>query len=185
MARGYHIVIDRPAPKIGGVTVKRKHFWMPCILHEGFDDLPEEEQAKLYKATYWADNITHGEWKALLGHDDAKRYDKSRLKKKAAGWLMALARIAYLRPEFFAAVVKQARTMYEEQVQDKYPWAAMVHLLAGLEPEDEHTSTHVGMLKEGENFVRVPAGHQAMVFTQEMYDDIVERAERREEQDDE
>jgi hypothetical protein len=56
------------------------------------------------------------------------------LKKKAAGWLMALARIAVLNPELFQAAMADARRTYSAQVKDEYPWVSMVDHMVGLEP---------------------------------------------------
>ena len=99
---------------------------MPCIINDRFDDLTPEEQAALFKATYWADNITEREWPVVLDHDDANKVHRSRLKKKGAGWLMALARIAHLNPELFRAMAEQACTMYVDQVEENFPWLDLV-----------------------------------------------------------
>src|SRR5918994_1368246 len=48
------------------------------------------------------------------------------VKKKVAGWLMALARIAVLNPELFRMAVEDAHRMYGEQVKNEYPWNHMV-----------------------------------------------------------
>ena len=48
------------------------------------------------------------------------------VKKKVAGWLMALARIAVLNPELFRMAVEDAHRMYGEQVKNEYPWNQMV-----------------------------------------------------------
>jgi hypothetical protein len=66
---------------------KRKNRYMPCIISERFGGLPPEEQAAVVKAAYWSDNITNAEWPVVLKHEDATASNKSRLKKKAAGWL--------------------------------------------------------------------------------------------------
>jgi hypothetical protein len=81
--------------------------------------MSDEEDAEMLKATYWADLIAQAEWKAVLGHDDCSPSAKSRLKKKASGWLIALARIYLLRPELFAEIADRANTSYEQQVEDE------------------------------------------------------------------
>jgi hypothetical protein len=91
---------------------------MPCIIHSRFDELTPQEQAAVYKAVYWSDNITDAEWPVVLGHEEATAPNKSRLKKKAAGWLMGLARIHYLNPELFAEIAAKADDMYREQIED-------------------------------------------------------------------
>jgi hypothetical protein len=113
----------------------RKNLWHPCALGPEFEKADAAEQLRLFKATYWADNITNAEWPVLLRQPDAKNVavNRSRLKKKASGWLMALARISVLNPDLFAAICEQARTMYADQVKDDYPWHHMAPGLAGLE----------------------------------------------------
>jgi hypothetical protein len=81
--------------------------------------MTEEEVADVYKATYWADNIAGSEWPAVLRHDDCSPSAKSRLKKKAAGWLMALQRIALINPELFEEIAGKANEMYREQIEDE------------------------------------------------------------------
>lgn len=71
-----------PSYNHGGTTFHRKNLFMPCIINDRFDDLTPEEQAAIYKATYWADNITNREWPVVLNHDDANKVHRSRLKKR-------------------------------------------------------------------------------------------------------
>ena len=118
--------------EIGGTTVRRKNLYMPCIIGPVFDEATPEEQARILKATFWADNITNSEWPVVLDHDEATKVNRSRLKKKGAGWMMALARIAYLNPDMFRAMCAQARTMYVDQIEEEFPWSAMVLALSGL-----------------------------------------------------
>ena len=92
---------------------------MPCIVGPRYDEASPEEKVRLLKATKWADRIADAEWKALLGEEDANRYAKSRLKGKAAEWLMALGRIAYLNPELFAEITEKAAALYEEQIEER------------------------------------------------------------------
>ena len=68
-----------------------------------------------------ADLVTQTEWPVVLGHEGTKRYTRSRLVKKAAGWLVALGRIARLNPELFGAIVDRAMAMYREQVEEEHP----------------------------------------------------------------
>ena len=71
-----------------------------------------------------------------------KAYVKSRLKKKAAGWLMALGRIIAINPELAAAILRDADKMYREQVHEEppIPWAVLADLIEtgwqadGIEP---------------------------------------------------
>jgi hypothetical protein len=100
-----------------GVRAHRKNTYMPCIIGPKFEEASLAEQVRILKATYWADNITKAEWPAVLRHDDCSPSAKSRLKKKAAGWLMALQRIAYLHPELFEEIVEKSTTMYRDQVE--------------------------------------------------------------------
>jgi hypothetical protein len=103
---------------IGEHSFDRKNLYLPCAINARLEEMSAEEQAGVYRAAYWADNITEGEWPVVLSHEDAKRYHRSRLKKKAAGWLVAFARIVALRPEFAADIAAAAEEMYREQVGD-------------------------------------------------------------------
>jgi hypothetical protein len=107
-----------PEYQFGDTTVRRKHTWLPCIIGERFDAMSEEEQAAACRSTYWADNITNGEWPVVLRHDGVKAYVRSRLKKKAVGWCMALARLAVLNPQLFAEITEKADEMYREQIEE-------------------------------------------------------------------
>ena len=99
----------------------RKNAWLPCIINEEMDDMSEEEIVAVMRSTYWADNITNSEWPALLGHEGASRSARSKLKKKAIGWMMALGRIAYLDPKFYNTIVKEAMDLYAEQIKMPHP----------------------------------------------------------------
>lgn len=111
-----------PRYKVGDQVVRRKNFYMPCVIGERVEEMSEEEYAAILKATKWADNITNAEWPAVLGHDDCSPSAKSRLKKKAAGWLMALGRIAYLNPDLHREIVEQAEQMYRDQIGEDHPF---------------------------------------------------------------
>jgi hypothetical protein len=106
-----------PTYKIGDQTFRRKNLYMPCALGWTFDALTEDEQVRLYRETSWADNITNGEWPVLLGQP-VKAYVRSRLKRKAVGWLMALSRIALLNPPLFVEILDSAAEMYRRQISD-------------------------------------------------------------------
>ena len=114
-----------PRYKHGDETFRRKNFYMPCIINDRFDSLPPEEQVRLLKATYWADNMTESEWPVVLRKPDCSPSARSRLKRKATGWLVALQRIARLHPEFFEAIAAQADTLYREQIEEPPP----IHLV--------------------------------------------------------
>ena len=107
-----------PTYDFDGERVRRKNLYMPCIIGPKFEQADTAEQARILKATYWADNISTREWEALLGEEGFDRSAKSRLKKKAAGWLVALARIHLLNPELFEQIARQADTAYTEQIED-------------------------------------------------------------------
>jgi hypothetical protein len=111
-----------PKYQIGGQTVRRKNLYLPCAIAAEIDNMSPEEQAAVYKAAFWADNITNAEWPAALGDEDCSPSAKSRLKKKAAGWLMALGRIAYLNPDLYREIVKQAEEMYRDQIGEDHPF---------------------------------------------------------------
>jgi hypothetical protein len=139
-----------PTYRIGDQTVRRKNFYRPCILDEEFEKARNDkaELARLLKITAWADNITNAEWPVVLGYEQATASNRSRLKRKAAGWLMALARIAVLNPELFRGAVDDARRMYGEQVKDEYPWSRMVVALAGLEEGERPCTIEVRVVPE-------------------------------------
>ena len=110
-----------PTYDFNGTRVRRKNLYMPCIVGPRFEDANEDEQADILKATYWADSITNAEWPAVLDRDDCSPSAKSRLKKKAAGWLMALQRIGKINPELFEEVAAKADEMYREQIEEEPP----------------------------------------------------------------
>jgi hypothetical protein len=122
-----------PVYKFGDERVRRKNWYMPCVLGPEFDQAGEDEQARILKATYWADFITAAEWEALLGEEGCSPSARSRLKKKAAGWVIALGRIAMLNPDLFMAAVEQALRLYGEQTQSEYPSAWLAGSVWDLE----------------------------------------------------
>lgn len=122
-----------PEYLIGDQTVRRKHTYMPCAIGPRFDQATPQEQVRILKATYWADNVTNAEWPALLDHEGFSPSARSRLKKKAAGWMIALGRIAVLNPELFAEIVERATVTYEEQTETEYPAAGIAGALVSLQ----------------------------------------------------
>jgi len=134
-----------PKYRVGDQVVRRKNLYMPCIIAADVDNMTDEEHAAMLRATYWADNITASEWPVVLGHDGVPRQPGWRLRKKASGWIVALARIAWLNPELFAGIVEQARTMYVEQVKEDFPWASMAPGLAGLRNAEVGESTRLSI----------------------------------------
>jgi hypothetical protein len=126
-----------------GVTITRKNYWHPCVLGPEFEKLDgTADYARLLNACYWADNLTATEWPVMLEQRTDKRV-KSRMKRKIAGWLMILARIAYLNPDLFKAACADARKLYGEQVREDYPWADIVPNLVGLEDADADADEYV------------------------------------------
>jgi hypothetical protein len=107
-----------PSYRIGDQTFRRKNLWLPCALGADLDAMSEDEQVRVYRATRWLDNITDAEWPAVLG-EPVKSYTRSRLKRKAVGWLMALSRIALLNPALFVEVLDAAAELYREQITDR------------------------------------------------------------------
>ncbi|MGZ4254817.1 MAG: hypothetical protein ACXVS6_22710 [Solirubrobacteraceae bacterium] len=101
-----------PRYQIGGELFRRKNLYLPCVIVGRADEMTEAELARVYRENAWADNITEGEWLVVLEREDAKPYARSRLKRKAAGWLVAFARIADLQPDLAAQIVTQAAEVY-------------------------------------------------------------------------
>lgn len=134
--------------KIGDHKVRRKNLYMPCIIGPRIEQMTDEQYAAILQATAWADLITNAEWEALLGHDGATAAAKSRLKKKAAHWLIALGRIAYLNPELFKAIAEKAVTTYAEQVEDEYPRAMFTAPIWGLKHDPEKLYEIIVSLRE-------------------------------------
>jgi hypothetical protein len=98
----------------------RKHTWLPCVINaETDDDTPVEEIERIFKATYWSDYITDAEWRALLGREGVSKSARSKLKRKAIGWFMAIGRIAMLDPDLYTAIVDSA--LYAEQIRAPHP----------------------------------------------------------------
>jgi hypothetical protein len=120
-----------PACDLCKAMVERKNLYMPCVINDKFESMTPAEQAKVYRATYWADLITNAEWPVVLGHEGVKRYVKSKLKKKAVGWVMALSRMLTLNPEFGAQVLREADALYREQIEQEppIPWATLADLI--------------------------------------------------------
>jgi len=110
-----------PTYSIGGELVRRKNLYLPCALAQSMDGLSAEEEARIYRQTWWADLIAASEWRALLREPGFSPSAKSRLKKKAAGWLIALGRIEQLDGELYGAVVADAQRLYREQVGQHHP----------------------------------------------------------------
>lgn len=50
---------------------------------------------------------------------------KSRLKRKMACWLMVMARVAFLRPEWYMEAVQYACKEYEELIGQPLPWGVL------------------------------------------------------------
>jgi hypothetical protein len=136
-----------PTYRFGDQSVRRKNLYRPCIMGEEFDkaeaDGADEEFGRLLKVTAWADNIAVSEWPVVLQEPEAKPYNRSRLKKKAAGWLMALQRIAYLYPELFEEIVEHSQRTYREQVREEpvveFKWADRL-----FDPENSWLPVMVG-----------------------------------------
>lgn len=105
----------------GGHAFHRKNTWLPCIINGRVEEMTEEEYARTMRETWWADNITNAQWPVVLGQQGASKFERSRLKKKMVGWLMALGRIAYLNPGLFDQAMREARDLYARQVEEQHP----------------------------------------------------------------
>lgn len=130
-----------PDYQIGDQTFRRKNLYLPCMISARTDEMSDEERVAVMKAAYWADNITNAEWPLVLRHDGVKAYVKSKFKKKAAGWLMALARVAAINPKLFAEIAAKAEEMYREQIEQSSfaLWALRSLAESRIECEDGET----------------------------------------------
>ena len=87
--------------------MKRKHLWLPCgIADEKLDEWPDEDYQALLRATDWQKWITDAQWRSLI----EKRQDsnRSKLKRRAAEWLAALARIRDMDEGLFFEAASEA-----------------------------------------------------------------------------
>jgi len=112
-----------PKWRIGDKTFRRKNLYIPCVIASRMDELPPEKQAEVYKKTWWADFLTEREWRTILGQNPPRHTSvvKSMLKKKAAGWLVALGRLATFEPELYNASVMLARDLYRDLIGEPHP----------------------------------------------------------------
>jgi len=122
-----------PQYDFNGQTVRRKNLYMPCAIGPRYDEASPEEQAEILKATYWADFVAASEWPALLREEGFSPSARSRLKKKAAGWMIVLGRIAVLNPTLLAEIIERAQTAYEEQTEEPYPRVVVGGGIAALQ----------------------------------------------------
>lgn len=120
--------------QVGDQIVTRKHNWLPCALNDRLDGASDGEIAAALKATWWADLITASEWPALLRLPEGKAPNRSKLKRKLVGWLMASGRIAALDPQLFDQAVREARDLYRQQLGEQHP--LMVTIRNGEYPGD-------------------------------------------------
>jgi len=100
---------------------ERKSKYMPCVINAEWESMSPEEQAKALRETYWSDNITNTEWPVLLKEPGTKAPTKSKLKKKAVGWLMAFGRIVAVNDALAVAILHQADKLYREQLRAEPP----------------------------------------------------------------
>jgi hypothetical protein len=107
-----------------GHTFRRKNQWLPCIIAARTDEMTEEEFARAMRATWWADNITNSQWPVVLGHDGASKSERSRLKRKMVGWLMALGRIVTFAERnggLWVQARRETMRLYLEQTGEPHP----------------------------------------------------------------
>lgn len=112
-----------PKYKFGNQTFRRKNLYIPCVIAQKFDDLPPEKKVEVFKKTWWCDLLTKTEWATILDYKkvDYEHVVKSRLKKKVAGWLIALARLSLFDSKLFEEAVELAKKTYEELCFQPYP----------------------------------------------------------------
>jgi len=105
-----------PRYRIEGKVFRRKNLYIPCVIAEKFDELSPEKKVEVFKKTWWCDLLTEAEWRTILGQNppNYKSVVKSRLKKKAVGWLIALGRILTFEPDIYNKAVEEAIRLYRE-----------------------------------------------------------------------
>lgn len=108
---------------IGYKTFRRKNLYIPCVIAKTFDDLSDEEKVKIYKKTWWCDLLTNAEWRTILKNNPPsyKKVVRSRLKKKMAGWFIALGRVSIFDPALYNDAVKLSMKLFEELCQMPHP----------------------------------------------------------------
>jgi hypothetical protein len=110
-----------------GHTFRRKNSYLPCAISAKTDTMSEEEYARVMRANAWADNITNAEWPAVLRHEGVKAYVRSKLKRKAIGWLMAFSRIARLNPPLAIEIMEGVDRLYREQITEHNNDPCIIH----------------------------------------------------------
>ena len=128
-----------PACELHKAVRERKNTWLPCVINADLDGMSPEQQAKVFRETKWADNITNSEWPALLRRLQASKPARSKLKRKAIGWLMALSRIVYLNGPLGGEVLRAADDLYRRQLREAptIPWRALADALdTGWQADD-------------------------------------------------
>lgn len=72
--------------------MKRKHLWFPCgIGDEPLGEWSAEDYEALLRETDWQKWITNGQWEVLV--NEAGGPNRSKLKRRAAEWMVSLRRI--------------------------------------------------------------------------------------------
>ena len=119
-----------PACELHKAVRERKNTWLPCVINADLDGMSPEQQAKVFRETKWADNITNSDRPALLRRPEASRPARSKL-SKAIGWLMALSRIVYLNGPLGGEVLRVADDLYRRQLREAppIPWKALADVL--------------------------------------------------------
>jgi hypothetical protein len=107
--------------KVGEETFHRKHAYLPCVISERIEQMSEAERADAYRAAWFLDSLSDGEWKAVLGEDGASKAAKSRAKRKLTGWLVVLGHVQTVNPELFEAALTDAFTIHKQQFESAHP----------------------------------------------------------------
>ena len=112
-----------PKWKLGDKTFRRKNLYIPCVIAERMDELPPERQVEVYKKTWWCDLLTEREWRMVLNQNPPQHIAviRSILKKKVAGWLIAMGRLATFEPGLYEESVKLAEDLYRELTGERHP----------------------------------------------------------------
>lgn len=105
----------------------RKHDWLPCVLSREIQSTADPGKAiEIEARSYFMDYFTDAEWRAIVGKAPAgDRVNKARIKRKVAGWLMAMGRLALLQPDWYSEAARKACSEYQGLLGEPLRWGIL------------------------------------------------------------